>query len=120
MYCEYNSNNGNSALIASLHVVKYYHARASRTTNDQTRCKRTDILGASQISGANRDDYGYYSKAPIHLRARSNRCYFKTMPVYYDELATLEHAPFSVCKTAGRALAVLAKTAAWSTVRESS
>ncbi len=33
---EDNSNNGNPYPIASLHVVKYYHARASRTTHDQT------------------------------------------------------------------------------------
>ena len=35
---ECNSNTGNSDLISSLHDVKYYHARASRTTQDQVRC----------------------------------------------------------------------------------
>ena len=35
---ECNSNKGNSGLISSLHVVKYYHARASRTTQDQVQC----------------------------------------------------------------------------------
>ena len=35
---ECNSNKGNSDLISSLHDVKYYHARASRTTQDQVRC----------------------------------------------------------------------------------
>ena len=35
---ECNSNKANSGPISSLHVVKYYHARASRTTQDQIRC----------------------------------------------------------------------------------
>ena len=35
---ECNSNKDNSGLISSLHVVKYYHARASRTTQDQVQC----------------------------------------------------------------------------------
>ena len=35
---ECNSSKGNSGLISSLHVVKYYHARASRTTQDQVQC----------------------------------------------------------------------------------
>ena len=35
---ECNSNKGNSGQISSLHVVKYYHAQASRTTQDQIRC----------------------------------------------------------------------------------
>ena len=35
---ECNSNKGDSGQISSLHVVKYYHARASRTTQDQIRC----------------------------------------------------------------------------------
>ena len=42
------------------------------------------------------------------------------MPVYYDESAVLEHASFPVYETAGRALATLAKTAAWSAIPESS
>ena len=35
---ECNSNKANSGPISSLHVVKYYHARGSRTTQDQIRC----------------------------------------------------------------------------------
>ena len=31
---ECNSNKGNSGLISSLHVVKYYHARGARSTHD--------------------------------------------------------------------------------------
>lgn len=50
MYGEYNFNYGNPAQIASLHVVKYYHGRASRTTHDQVRYQTTNILSTSRLS----------------------------------------------------------------------
>ena len=47
-------------------------------------------------------------------RASVYYCHFKTLPVYYDESMTSEHAKFAAYKTAGGTLATFAKSRVWS------